>query len=92
MGTLTWIGPGSREVGHRGEKRTAMQVEAIARRARKAALRLGGLSTETKNQVLEAVAMTLSGRQTAILEANRQDVERAVWSRLARCLNPCWTA
>ena len=53
-----------------------MQVQEIATRARIAAQRLGNLSTETKNQALEAIAAVIIDRQAAILDANAQDVER----------------
>jgi glutamate-5-semialdehyde dehydrogenase len=52
-------------------------VEVIAQRARAAAQRLAGLSTETKNRALEAVAAALVEHRADILEANRRDVERA---------------
>ena len=60
-----------------------MQVEKIARRAKAAALRLGALSTEVKNQVLETIAATLREHQETILAANQRDVQRA--SRLVAC-------
>ena len=53
-----------------------MQVQKIATRARAAAQRLGNLSSETKNQALEAIAAIIIDRQAAILDANAQDVER----------------
>jgi glutamate-5-semialdehyde dehydrogenase len=52
-------------------------IEVIAQRARAAAQRLAGLSTETKNRALEAVAAALAEHRADILEANRRDVERA---------------
>jgi glutamate-5-semialdehyde dehydrogenase len=60
-----------------------MQVEEIARRAQAAAWRLGSVSTETKNRVLEAVAVALTDHQEAILAANQHDVART--SRLVEC-------
>ena len=60
-----------------------MQVEKIARRARTAALRLGALSTEVKNQVLEAIAAALREHQETILAANQRDVQRT--SHLVAC-------
>jgi glutamate-5-semialdehyde dehydrogenase len=53
-----------------------MTVQAIAQRARAAARHLSGLSTPVKNQVLQAVANTITARQAAILEANAQDVQQ----------------
>jgi glutamate-5-semialdehyde dehydrogenase len=53
-----------------------MQVIDIARQAKAAALRLGTLSTETKNQALEAIAAALLEHQEAILAANQRDVQR----------------
>jgi glutamate-5-semialdehyde dehydrogenase len=54
-----------------------MQIQDMARRAREAARRLGTLFTTTKNQILLAIAETLVQDRSKILEANRQDVERA---------------
>ena len=48
-------------------------VEAVARRARAAALQLAALSAEPKNAALEAVGRKLQERREAILEANRAD-------------------
>ncbi|MEE3200268.1 MAG: glutamate-5-semialdehyde dehydrogenase [Planctomycetota bacterium] len=48
-------------------------VEAVARRARAAALQLAALSEEPKNAALEAVGRKLQERREAILEANRAD-------------------
>ena len=48
-------------------------VEAIARRARAAALQLAALSTGPKNAALEAVGRKLEERREEILEANRAD-------------------
>ncbi len=48
-------------------------VEAVARRARAAALQLAALSAEPKNAALEAVGRKLQERREEILEANRAD-------------------
>ena len=48
-------------------------VEAVARRARAAALQLAALSAEPKNAALEAVGRKLQERRGEILEANRAD-------------------
>ena len=53
-----------------------MHIHDVARRAKDAAWRLSVLPTETKNQVLEAIAITLLDYQTDILTANQHDVER----------------
>src|SRR5437868_3546235 len=50
---------------------------AQAQAAKAAARKLAGLSTTTKNAALEAVAVALLDRQSEILAANEQDVERA---------------
>jgi glutamate-5-semialdehyde dehydrogenase len=60
-----------------------MQVTDIAQQAKAAALRLGTLATETKNQALEAIAATLLKHQEAILAANQRDVQRT--SHLVAC-------
>jgi glutamate-5-semialdehyde dehydrogenase len=60
-----------------------MRVEKIAQQARAAALRLGVLSTETKNQVLEAIAAALLEHQDTLLAANQRDVQRT--SHLVAC-------
>ncbi len=52
-------------------------VEAIARRARDAALVLGALSTEVKNEALAAVGAALERRQDDILAANDADKEES---------------
>ena len=49
------------------------RVEAVARRARAAALQLAALSAEPKNAALEAVGRKLQERREEILEANRAD-------------------
>jgi glutamate-5-semialdehyde dehydrogenase len=54
-----------------------MYIQDMARRAREAARRLGTLPTATKNRTLLAIADTLIQDRNKILEANRQDVERA---------------
>ncbi|HEY7490445.1 MAG TPA: glutamate-5-semialdehyde dehydrogenase [Candidatus Tectomicrobia bacterium] len=60
-----------------------MQVTDMARQAKAAALRLGVLSTEIKNQALEAIAGALLEHQEAILAANQCDVQRT--SHLVAC-------
>ncbi len=72
----------------------AAGVEAVARRARGAALALATLSTETKNAALAAVRQALEANQEAILAANLEDkndsgreveagrISRALFNRL----------
>jgi glutamate-5-semialdehyde dehydrogenase len=50
---------------------------AQAQAAKAASRKLSGLSTTTKNEALEAIAVALTDRQDEILAANEQDVERA---------------
>lgn len=57
-------------VDHRGG-----DVEAIARRARAAALELAACSTAQKDDALRAIAASLRSRRQGILEANRLDME-----------------
>ncbi len=52
-------------------------IEETARRAKDAALRLAGLSTQVKNRALQGMADLLRGRRADILAANQQDVQRA---------------
>ena len=58
-----------------------MEIDAAllaqARAAKEASRKLAGLSTETKNRALEAIADSLLARQDKVLAANAQDVERA---------------
>ena len=53
-----------------------MHIHDVAGRAKDAAWRLSVLPTETKNQVLEAIATALLDHQADILTANQHDVER----------------
>ena len=52
-------------------------IEETARRAKDAALRLTGLSTQVKNRALQGMADLLRDRRADILAANQQDVQRA---------------
>ncbi len=56
---------------------TAEVIHGIAVRARAAALRMGGRSTEEKNAALEAVACALEESKARIAAANAVDVEAA---------------
>jgi len=61
-------------------------LEALAGRARQAAIRAAALSTETKNAALAAVAQALLDRQQEIVAANRQDVRQAERDRISPVL------
>ncbi len=52
-------------------------IEETAGRAKDAALRLAGLSTQVKNRALQGMADLLRDRRADILAANQQDVQRA---------------
>ena len=52
-------------------------IEETAGRAKDAALRLAGLSTQVKNRALQRMADLLWDRRPDILAANQQDVQRA---------------
>ena len=52
-------------------------MEEIAGRAKDAALKLAGLSTQVKNRALQGMADLLRDRRADILAANQQDVQRA---------------
>ena len=52
-------------------------MEEIAGRAKEAALRLAGLSTQVKNRALQGMADLLRDRRADILAANQQDVQLA---------------
>lgn len=52
-------------------------MEEIAGRAKDAALRLAGLSTQVKNRALQGMADLLRDRRADILAANHQDVQLA---------------
>jgi glutamate-5-semialdehyde dehydrogenase len=54
------------------------EIEATARRARKAALELSALGTDAKNQALKAVRDALLRRRDEILRANRADKDEAL--------------
>ena len=58
----------------------AGEVQAIAKRARSAALQLAALDTATRNRALEEVRESLVRHQEEIFSANRQD--RAEAARL----------
>ncbi|MCL1036117.1 glutamate-5-semialdehyde dehydrogenase [Shewanella submarina] len=52
-------------------------IKEIALKASQAAKVLAGVSTDTKNQVLQAMANALEAQQQQIIEANRQDLSQA---------------
>lgn len=51
------------------------EVKELGKKARKAALELASVSTETKNRALEVMAKALVDNQNTILEANRKDLK-----------------
>ncbi|MDH7577212.1 MAG: glutamate-5-semialdehyde dehydrogenase [Bacillota bacterium] len=51
------------------------ELEAMGRRAKEAAYKLGGISTKTKNDALQAMARSLEERVEMILAANELDME-----------------
>ena len=69
-------------------------MEETAARAKDAALRLAGLSTDVKNRALQGMADRLRECRADILTANEQDVQRAteLVASGARCQSRSWTA
>jgi glutamate-5-semialdehyde dehydrogenase len=59
---------------------------AIAKKTRQAALKLAVLSTEAKNQAIEAIAQALELAKDEILQANIADCEQAVAEGIAKPL------
>lgn len=53
------------------------KLQLVGEQARTAATTLGQLSTTTKNELLEAMAMGLVDNQAAILQANATDLAEA---------------
>ncbi|MEJ2157051.1 MAG: glutamate-5-semialdehyde dehydrogenase [Desulfobacteraceae bacterium] len=60
-----------------------MGIENTAALAKKAAIQLAAVSTETKNRALSAIAEALEAEIDAIVAANVADLERAETERLA---------
>jgi len=65
---------------------SASSVAETAERARSSALKLAHLNTETKNRALEAMATAIESNSSAILKANRQDLEFAEQQGIAKAL------
>lgn len=59
---------------------------AVAKKTRLAALKLAVLSTEAKNQAIEAIAQALEAAKDEILQANVADCERATTEGIAKPL------
>lgn len=59
---------------------------AVAKKTRQAALKLAVLSSETKNQAIEAIAQALEAAKDEILQANVTDCERATTEGIAKPL------
>jgi len=56
----------------------ASSLTEVAQQTRRAAKRLGSLSTETRNAVLEAIAQALEAAASEILAANHRDCRTAI--------------
>lgn len=63
-----------------------LSLTTLAQETRRAARGLAGLSTEAKNQAIEAIAQALEANAEAILAANRADCEAAIADNLAKPL------
>jgi glutamate-5-semialdehyde dehydrogenase len=59
---------------------------AVAKKTRQAALKLAVLSTEAKNQAIEAIAQALEAAKDEILQANVADCQRATTEGIAKPL------
>jgi glutamate-5-semialdehyde dehydrogenase len=59
---------------------------AVAKKTRQAALKLAVLSTEAKNQAIEAIAQALEAAKDEILQANVADCEKATTEGIAKPL------
>lgn len=60
-----------------------MDLTALARSAKKAAIRLAAVNTDHKNNALKAVAQALKRNAADIIKANEQDIEKAKDEKLA---------
>ncbi|WP_336278888.1 glutamate-5-semialdehyde dehydrogenase [Bartonella sp. CB175] len=58
------------------------QMKNMGRKARHAASELAVVSSEQKNEALKMIALSLEDQSSKILEANRQDLEKAVQNNL----------
>jgi glutamate-5-semialdehyde dehydrogenase len=63
-----------------------LQVTAIGKNARAAAIRLAVVDTETKNRALHAIAHAILGATAAIVEANQKDVSSGEKGGLSKAL------
>jgi glutamate-5-semialdehyde dehydrogenase len=64
----------------------SLNLVAVAKKTRQAALKLAVLSTEGKNQAIEAIAQALESAKDEILQANIADCERATTDGIAKPL------
>ncbi|NMG22670.1 glutamate-5-semialdehyde dehydrogenase [Brasilonema bromeliae] len=64
----------------------SLNLIAVAKKTRLAALKLAVLSTEAKNQAIEAIAQSLESAKDEILQANVADCERATTDGIAKPL------
>jgi glutamate-5-semialdehyde dehydrogenase len=64
----------------------SLQLIAVAKKTRLAAMKLAVLSTEAKNQAIEAIAFALESAQDEVLQANIADCEAATAEGIAKPL------
>lgn len=64
----------------------SLSLVAAAKKTRLAALKLAVLSTEARNQAIEAIAQALESAKDEILQANVADCERAITDGIAKPL------
>ena len=60
-----------------------MNIAEIAQSAKTAAIALAAVDTDTKNRALEEIARSLQEQSSAVISANRQDLDAAVKNKLA---------
>lgn len=63
-----------------------INMQELAAKSKKASLEMAAIATEQKNKALRAIMKSLRGNQTAIMEANRQDVQGAKKEEMAESL------
>ncbi|NJM72528.1 MAG: glutamate-5-semialdehyde dehydrogenase [Scytonema sp. RU_4_4] len=64
----------------------SLNLIAVAKKTRQAALKLAVLSTEARNQAIEAIAQALESAKDEILQANVADCEKSVTEGIAKPL------
>ncbi len=63
-----------------------MDLTILAQSAKKASIRLSGISTEKKNSALKAIAQALKKNAERIKKANKQDMEKAANEKISPAL------